>query len=265
MADKIGCDSNIVKAEECKSEDTCATKREMKIRFSLSVISEDVLDTASLPDDYEEEHNDCFLDDSSLVALANMTLSVVDDQDPDADDPFCSCDQSFNEMVITPDQADYACISLEIKRLIKEKRNMYLKSKEECKFVSPGGTNDIFLEDTMSAKITIFHVMVAEDLNKAKAVVLNFTDTENFFCCINNGEETKLTIKRYKQEQLRNSTSDPVKPSLVFYMSQTPDGFYHFESALHRGWFLHTVNCNVKMQKCDRKTTGNQFNFIASD
>ncbi|XP_056324389.1 uncharacterized protein si:ch73-226l13.2 [Danio aesculapii] len=266
MTDKAGYHSSIVKTEECESEDTCATKREMKIRFSLSLLSEDVLDTASLPEDYEDAHNDCFLDeDSSLVALANMTLSVVDDQDPDADDPFCSCDQPFNEIVITPDQADYAYISLEIKRLIKDKSNMYLKSKKERKFVSSGGTNDIYLEDTMSAKITISHVMVAEDLKKAKAVVLNFTDTENFFCCINNGEETTLTITRYKQEKLRNSTADPIKPSLVFYMSQTPDGFYHFESALHRGWFLHTVNCNLKMQKCDRKSTGNQFNFIESD
>lgn len=61
--------------------------------------------TESIDEDIED---DCFDDDDQLlISLANMSFNLVDDQSPDTDEPSCSCDHQFNEVVVTPEQADF--------------------------------------------------------------------------------------------------------------------------------------------------------------
>ncbi|XP_039529761.1 uncharacterized protein si:ch73-226l13.2 [Pimephales promelas] len=261
------------KTEERESEDTCGMKRKVKLRFSLTMLSEEDLETGghrelSHPQtksiDEVDIEDDCFDDDDQLlVSLATMSFNLVDDHD--TDEPFYSCDHQFNEVVVTPEQADLGVISAQIGKLNKEKKNLFLKSKSVQKYVASGQYNQICLEDTMSAKITIFRYMPTKDTEWHVPVVLNFTGTENFFCCTIEGEEKILKITWYDKSKLIIPGDDPEKKAFVFYMSITPSGHRHFESALHRGWFIHTVDSGVVKMKRGALTSNNCFDLIESD
>lgn len=91
--------------------------KKMKVRFSLSIISEGDLEMEGhqeLPHPQPElEDKDiedsCFYDDDQmLVSLANMSFNLVVDQDPDTAKPLCSSDCQFNEIVVMSEQADLA-------------------------------------------------------------------------------------------------------------------------------------------------------------
>ncbi|XP_051768112.1 uncharacterized protein LOC127522325 [Ctenopharyngodon idella] len=258
-------------AAEIVSEENCGTKK-IKVRFSLSFISEDDLEMEGhqeLPNSQpelkdEDIEDDCFYDDNEmLVSLANMSFNLVVDQDHNTDEPLYSCDHQFNEIVVMPEQADFAFISA-VGRMIKEHDNLFLKSHQKCKYIT-SERNQIHLADTMSAKITIFQCMATKDTEPGVPVVLNFTDTDKFFCCTNEGGQMNLKVTRYDKTKLHTSGDDEEKLAHVFYMSRTPDGLRHFESALHRGWFIHTVGGNaVKMQR-GKLTSSNSFVLIETD
>ncbi|XP_077059777.1 uncharacterized protein LOC143711740 [Siphateles boraxobius] len=256
------------KTEERESEDTSGMKRKMKLRFSLTMLSEDDLGkgghqehprTESIDEDIED---DCFDDDDQLlVSLANMSFNL-DDQGAKTDEPFCSCDHQFNEVVVTPEQANLSIISTQIGKLNKEQKDLFLKSKSFKKYIASGQYNQICLVDTMSAKITIFRFKPTKDTESLVPVVLNFTGTDNFFCCTNEGEEKMLKITRYDKTKLHIGEEDQEKTALVFYMTITPLGHRQFESALHRGWYIHTVESGaVKMQR-DRLLSSNCFDLV---
>ncbi|TRY62270.1 hypothetical protein DNTS_025828, partial [Danionella cerebrum] len=217
-----------------KETSNMETKR--KMRFSLSLLSEEDLETDSNTQENKDiGGGECVVDgDPMIVAMADMSFHIFDDQPSSPDD------QHLNEIFIIPEEADVD-VSVQITKLTKEKNNLFMarqKSKQKC-FVTSGGPSQIYLEDTMSTKITIFYVMVMEGPEKGKPVTYNKTE-------------------------LCNSKSDPVKSSLVFYMSQSMDGVYHFESALHRGWFIHTVDSEVRMHNGGLKLES-RFNIIESD
>ncbi|KTF80793.1 hypothetical protein cypCar_00012875, partial [Cyprinus carpio] len=242
--------------EECESEDTRCNKKLKFIRFSLS-IEDTEIGGHQEPSDAQAEgeekdiEDDCFGDDDLLHSLANMSLNLVVDQDSDADNPFCNCDRQFKESVIKSEKADISYISAQIWKVIKEQKSLFLKTREGCKYVA-SRQNEICLESTMSAKITIFQGtfrgMVTNDSESGVPIVLNFTGTDNFLSCTSKGEEKILTVKTYDRKKI--SADDPEKSSLIFYMSQKRDGLRYFESALYRGWFIHTINdIGVKMQR----------------
>uniref|UniRef100_A0A8C2JVK8 Interleukin-1 n=1 Tax=Cyprinus carpio TaxID=7962 RepID=A0A8C2JVK8_CYPCA len=242
--------------EECESEDTRCNKKLKFIRFSLS-IEDTEIGGHQEPSDAQAEgeekdiEDDCFGDDDLLHSLANMSLNLVIDQDSDADNTFCNCDRQFKESVIKSEKADISYISAQIWKVIKEQKSLFLKTREGCKYVA-SRQNEICLESTMSAKITIFQGtfrgMVTNDSESGVPIVLNFTGTDNFLSCTSKGEEKILTVKTYDRKKI--SADDPEKSSLIFYMSQKRDGLRYFESALYRGWFIHTINdIGVKMQR----------------
>ncbi|KAF4107394.1 uncharacterized protein si:ch73-226l13.2 [Onychostoma macrolepis] len=256
------------KTEECQSETTRCKKKMLKfMRFSLSMEDTELgaLQEPSNPHpEWKEEdiEDDCFIDDDVLHSLANMSLNLMVDQDSDADNPFCSCDWQHDESKIMPENAKIAYISAQIWKAMKEQNNLFLKTLNGCKYVA-SKQNEICLENTMSAKITIFHGtflgMVTGDKEPGVPVVLNFTDTDNFLCCTSQGEETILTVKTYDRKKIRISANDPEKLSLIFYMSQKCDGLRYFESVLHRGWFIHTVNDDVVKMKRGNNTSSSCF------
>uniref|UniRef100_A0A672MBB5 Interleukin-1 n=1 Tax=Sinocyclocheilus grahami TaxID=75366 RepID=A0A672MBB5_SINGR len=249
--------------KECESEDTRCNKKLKFIKLSISIEDTEMggLQKPSHPQpDWEEKdiEDDCFADDNLLHSLANMSLNLVVDQVSDADNSFCNCDWQLKESVITSEKADISYISAQIWKVIKEQNSLFLKTLKGCKYVA-SRQNEICLESTMSAKMTVFHGtfrgMVTNDSESGVPIVLNFTGTDNFLSCTSRGEEKILTyiVLKYSRVFLKKihiSTDDPEKLSLIFFMSQKRDGLRYFESALHRGWFIHTINDNdVKMQR----------------
>ncbi|XP_073681585.1 uncharacterized protein [Garra rufa] len=245
------CHPDTEKTEEHQSEDIqCKRKKLELMRFSLSMEDTEIggPQEPSHPQPEGEENDiedDCLFDDDLLHSLANMSLNLFDDQDSDAGNPFCNCDWQLNESVITPEKADITYISTQIWKVIKEQEK-FLKALEGSKYVAPK-QNELCLENTKSAKITILHGtflgMVTNNSEKGVPVVLNFTGTDNFLSCTIQGEKKILTVKVYDREKI--SANDPEKASLIFYMSQKCDGLRYFESVLHRGWYIHTVNDNI--------------------
>ncbi|KAK2874145.1 hypothetical protein QQF64_003915 [Cirrhinus molitorella] len=251
MAAENICHPDTEKTEEHQPEDTRRKKRLQFMRFSLSMEDTEMggHHEPSQPQPEREEkdiEDDCFSDDDMLYSLANMSLNLFDDQYSDADNPFCSCDIESDECVITPEKADITYISAQIWKAIKEQTNLSLKALKECKYVAPK-QNELCLENTKSAKITIFHGifhgMVTNNCESGVPVVLNFTGTDNFLCCTIDEGKKVLTVKTYDRKNI--SANDPEKSSLIFYMSQKCDGLRYFESVLYRGWYIHTVNDNI--------------------
>ncbi len=63
----------------------------------------------------------------------------------------------------------------------------------------------------------------------------------------------------YDRKKMGIPADDPEKACLIFYMSQKGDGLRYFESALHRGWFIHTVNDDVVKMKRGNTTSSSCF------
>ncbi|XP_026077838.1 uncharacterized protein LOC113055641 [Carassius auratus] len=241
--------------EECEFKDTRCNKKRKFIKFSLSI------DYTEMGGDQEPSHpqpkieekdieSDGFNDVDLDHALANMSLNLVVDQDSDADNPFCNSDSQFKESVIVSEKADISYITAQICKVIKEQETLFLKSWEGGMYVA-SRRNEICLESTMSAKITIYRCNLTGSVTDGKGVpiVLNFTGTDNFLTCDSqDGENIYLKVKVYDRKKIYNH--DPEILSLIFYMSQDSDGLRYFESALYGGWFMHTINYKaVKMGK----------------
>uniref|UniRef100_A0A671NTU8 Si:ch73-226l13.2 n=1 Tax=Sinocyclocheilus anshuiensis TaxID=1608454 RepID=A0A671NTU8_9TELE len=224
------------KTEECESEDT---------RYTEMV----GLQKPSHPQpEWEEKdiEDDCFADDNLLHSLANMSLNLFVDQVSDADNPFCNCDWQLKESVIMSEKADISY------------SNLFLKTLKGCKYVA-SRQNEICLESTMSAKLTIFHGtfrgMVTNDSESGVPIVYEnvsilCSNTAGSSCSTSTNQLLSCLFQMYDRKKIHISADDPEKSSLIFYMSQKRDGLRYFESALHRGWFIHTINDNdVKMQR----------------
>ncbi|KAL1265887.1 hypothetical protein QQF64_003914 [Cirrhinus molitorella] len=264
------------KTEECESEEIRVSKKEPTImRFSLMMVREEDLDADGEPsEEWEDKYieDDCLNEDNLLVvSMADTSFSMVVARGCDPDSPCNSCggiNCQFNEVVVLPVTAKITCNSLRILKQVREKKNLFLKSFFMKKYVTPGN-HHMFLRDTMSAKITLYYYTGSMD-SKGVPVVLNFTGTENFFCCTTKqGEDKKmLTLVSHNKKDLKNiCPDDQEKWSLVFYMSGGGDNLRRFESALYGGWFIYTQNTDnraLDMQKEDQfdSKQDSAFSFI---
>uniref|UniRef100_A0A8C1H6S5 Interleukin-1 beta n=2 Tax=Cyprinus carpio TaxID=7962 RepID=A0A8C1H6S5_CYPCA len=253
------------KTEECQSEaPQCNKKMFQFMRFSLSMEDTELgalQEPSHLQPEQKEKdiEDDCIIDDDVFHSVANMSLTLMADQDSDADNPICNSDWLLNEKneVLVVIFCCLISVSAQIWNVIKEQSN--LKTVEGNNYVA-SKQNKICLEKTMSAKITIFQCIFLGTVPSNKSsVVLNFTGTDKFLCCTSRGEEKILTIKVYDRKNIDISADDPEKLSLIFYMSLKYDGLRDFESALHRGWFIHTVNDDVVKMKRGNETSSSRF------
>ncbi|XP_051957785.1 uncharacterized protein LOC127626207 isoform X1 [Xyrauchen texanus] len=241
---------------ECTSEEIRVYKKEPTvISFSLMMVKEEDLGTGGhqeTPHPEEELEDtdikdDCFSDEEFLlVSFGDTSFSMVVSRGSDADNPCHNCgetDCQFNEVVVMPETAEIAFNRSRIVRMMKERSNLFLKSYIKGKYVTPS-REQIFLKDTMSAPITIYYYMVnILDSNAGVPVVLNFTGTNNFFRCTTEQDKKTLKVESYTKSELKNiCADDPEKWSFVFYMTSEKDSLRRFESALHRGWFIHIQN-----------------------
>ncbi|XP_056107311.1 interleukin-1 family member A [Rhinichthys klamathensis goyatoka] len=250
------------KTEECESEELRVNKKEpMLMSFSLMMVRESELEaygsqepSPSQPEG-EDIEDDTFDDENLLiVSMVDTSFSLVLARGCDPDNPCNNCGKTnckFNEVVVLPASAAVTSGSPRKLCLLKQKENLYIKSFFTEKYVTPYN-HQICLDNTMSAPITIYSYTITMDI-PGTPVVLNFTNTENFFrCTTKQGVDTKiLTVTQYKKKDLQTICADePEKWSLVFYMSCGADNLRRFESALHRGWFIYTKNVDqVDMQR----------------
>ncbi|XP_073682344.1 interleukin-1 family member A [Garra rufa] len=265
------------KTEECESEEISVRKKEPTVmRFSLMMVREEDLDAARVEPslEWEDTHieDDCLSEDKILlVSMADTSFNMVVARGCDPDSPCNSCggmNCQFNEVVVLPVTAEITFNSTKILRQVKEQKNLFLKSFVMKKYVTPDNEH-MFLRDTMSAKITLYYYTVSVEC-EGVPVVLNFTGTENFFCCTTKqGEDKKmLTLVSQNKRELKNiCPDDQDKWSLVFYMSCGRDNLRRFESALYRGWFIYTQNVDnreVDMHKEDQYDSkqDSAFSFI---
>ncbi|ROI16212.1 hypothetical protein DPX16_12330, partial [Anabarilius grahami] len=249
-----------IKTEECESEELCVNKKEPTvISFSLMMVRESELEACAdqelSPSQKEWEdwdiEDDC-CDDGNLliVSMADTSFSMVVARGSDPDNPCSDCGKTncqFNEVVVLPAKAEITSSSSKNLEPYKE-INLFIKSFMGEKYVSSNlPKHRICLNNTMSEPITIYYY--AQKHYPGCPVVLNFTNTENFFSCTTKQDNTKiLTVVQCRKTDLKKiCPDDPQKWSLVFYMSTGGDNIRRFESALHRGWFIYTKN----VEKCE--------------
>ncbi|XP_059393506.1 interleukin-1 family member A [Carassius carassius] len=265
------------KTEECESEEINVCKKEPTVmKFSMMMVREEHLEATGVQPSPEREdkyiEDDCFSKDNLLlVTMAETSFSVVVGRGCDPDSSCNSCggiNCQFSEVVILPAKAEITFNSSRILMRIREQNNLFLKSFSMEKYVTPDDQH-MFLKDTMSAKITLYYYTITTDC-QGVPVVLNFSGTENFFCCsTKQGEDKKiLTVMNHNKKDLKRiCPDDREKWSLVFYMSCGRDNLRRFESALYRGWFIYTQrvdNREVDMHKEDQfdSKQDSAFSFI---
>uniref|UniRef100_A0A8C1QC76 Si:ch73-226l13.2 n=2 Tax=Cyprinus carpio TaxID=7962 RepID=A0A8C1QC76_CYPCA len=254
------------KTEECQSEaPQCNKKMFQFMRFSLSMEDTELgalQEPSHLQPEQKEKdiEDDCIIDDDVFHSVANMSLTLMADQDSDADNPICNSDWLLNEILVVI----FCClisVSAQIWNVIKEQSN--LKTVEGNNYVA-SKQNKICLEKTMSAKITIFQCIFLGTVPSNKSsVVLNFTGTDKFLwsscSTLTANQLFTCLFQVYDRKNIDISADDPEKLSLIFYMSLKYDGLRDFESALHRGWFIHTVNDDVVKMKRGNETSSSRF------
>uniref|UniRef100_A0A8C2JX15 Interleukin-1 beta n=1 Tax=Cyprinus carpio TaxID=7962 RepID=A0A8C2JX15_CYPCA len=297
------------KTEECESEEINVRKKEPTVmRFSMMMVREEDLKATGVQPSPEWEdkdiEDDCFSKDNLLlVSMAETKFSVVVARGCDPYSPCNSCggmNCQFNEVVVLPSTAEITLskkqmlhsLTIQFKFLnvitdvhktyfssilsdssrilmrIREQNNVFIKSFLMEKYVTPENQH-MLLKDTMSAKITLYYYTITTDC-EGVPVVLNFSGTENFFCCTTKqGEDKKiLTVMNHNKKDLKRiCPDDREKWSLVFYMSCGRDNLRRFESALYRGWFIYTQRVDdreVDMQKEDQfdSKQDSAFSFI---
>lgn len=249
------------RTEECSTEEIRAYKKEPTVMdFSLTMVREEDLHPEGHKEqphpepDWEEYIKD---DNVFFVSMTETSLTLVIARGCDPESPCHNCgrtDCQFNEVVVMPERAEIVFNGALIVNQVKERNNLFLKSFIINRYITPW-KEQLLLRDTMSAKITIYYYkMNVLDGTSGLPVVLNFTGTNNFFCCTTKEGDNKkiLRVVCHDRSDLKNiCADDPEKWSLVFYMSSTLDNLRRFESALHRGWFIYIQNVNsdeVEMQ-----------------
>lgn len=83
------------------------------MRFSLSMEDTELgalQEPSHLQPEQKEKdiEDDCIIDDDVFHSVANMSLTLMADQDSDADNPICNSDWLLNESKIVPHTADIA-------------------------------------------------------------------------------------------------------------------------------------------------------------
>uniref|UniRef100_A0A672T9W9 Uncharacterized LOC107569759 n=1 Tax=Sinocyclocheilus grahami TaxID=75366 RepID=A0A672T9W9_SINGR len=240
--DKLQMISSTVRhpsTEKAQSEATQCNKKMLKcMRFSLSMEDTELgaLQEPEHPQPEQKEkdmEDNCFVDDDVLRSLANMSLNLMVDQDFDADNPFCNGDWQLNEGKI----------------VAETQNNLFLKTLKGCNYVA-SKQNEICLEKTMSVtKICLL----------CSNIVLHFLCNQSS-CSTSTANQLFLCLfQAYDRTNIHISADDPEKSSLIFYMAQKCDGLRYFESALHRGWFIHTVNDVVVKMKRGNNTSSSCF------
>ncbi|XP_026077261.1 uncharacterized protein LOC113055294 [Carassius auratus] len=261
-----------IKIEECESEEISVhTKESTVMRFSLMMVREEDLEATVIeptPDwESQDIEDDSFIDDTLLlVSMDDTRFSMVIARGGDPDNP-CNCcggmNCQFNEVVVLPARAEITHNSSRILKQFREKHNVILKSFLIGKYVTPQN-QQMCLSDTMSANITLYYYTATIPGIKGVPVLLNFTDTENFFCCTTKqGEDKKfLTIVSHSKNDLKSICPDDLdKWSLVFYMTSGKDNLRNFESALYKGWFIYSQSVDEVNMKKDNGQRGD-FSFI---
>nr|AJY53641.1 interleukin-1 receptor antagonist [Ctenopharyngodon idella] len=252
------------KTEECESEELRVNEKERTVvSFSLMMVRESELEACADQEPSQKEwedwdiEDDCCYDDNLLiVSMADTSYSMVVARGSDPDNPCSNCGKTncqFNEVVVLPAQAEITSSSSNNLQLLKKRTNLFMKTFMEEKYVSRSlPKHRICLNNTMSEPITIYYY--TKNDCPGLPVVLNFTNTENFFSCTTKQDvNTKiLTVVQCRKSDLQKiCPDDPQKWSLVFYMSTGADNLRRFESALHRGWFIYTKN--VEKYEVDMK------------
>ncbi|KAM7424397.1 hypothetical protein PAMA_000644 [Pampus argenteus] len=114
-------------------------------------------------------------------------------------------------------------------------------------------------------RITIYYYRSISRVFVGIPVVLNLTESNCFLRCCKEGPNVLLRVETCEKQRLRQiSKSDNNTLSFVFYMKGDRTKQLTFESALHRGWFIHIVNTtdSVEMKTVDPREEDPSFLFI---
>ncbi|XP_054900791.1 uncharacterized protein LOC129369429 isoform X2 [Poeciliopsis prolifica] len=115
-------------------------------------------------------------------------------------------------------------------------------------------------------KITIYYYKsnAMDKKFRGIAVVLNLTGSNCFLRCYKEGDRVLLQTETCEKQRLRQiSKNDECTFSFVFYMMSDRTKQRKFESALHKGWFIHIANSDlVEMAETDGESGDSSFLFI---
>ncbi|XP_028257889.1 uncharacterized protein LOC114433494 [Parambassis ranga] len=115
-------------------------------------------------------------------------------------------------------------------------------------------------------RITIYYYKsnVLDKYFRGMPVVLNLTESNCFLRCCKEGDRVCLQLETCEKQRLKQIyMTDESTLSFVFYMKADRTKQRRFESALHRGWFIHVVNPDgVEVATIDGHEELSSFLFI---
>ncbi|KAL1021765.1 hypothetical protein UPYG_G00017690 [Umbra pygmaea] len=245
------------------------TKENTMFSFSLEMRREDDLtdmecDGCHLSDDVTKEdvnEDEDDFDNLILVTMKNTNISVIRGRGGCDGKP---CD--INEVVMV---AESSKITQGMGNLenVKQWDNTIIENYLYHLYIRRKRKPDGVIIPKLASnpeKITIYQYKsdcVDGDF-RGIPVVLNFTNSNCFLKCVNNGTNVSLNVMACDKQRLKSIKKDDeeILP-FVFYMKAESSKTRRFESAVNQGWFIHTAN-EIELGVAVPQATGDQSFFF---
>ncbi|XP_010884778.2 uncharacterized protein LOC105019922 [Esox lucius] len=253
------------------------TKENIMFSFSLEMRREDDMENLEIDgypprDDITNENvsavdddDDDDDDDLILVAMRNTTISVIRGRGNCDGKP---CD--INEVVMVAESSKITHVSRGMGNLenVKQWDNTYIENFIDRMYLRSQPTRARKIIPTLSEnpeKITIYHYKsdcVDGDF-KGVPVVLNFTNSNCFLKCVQDGKRVFLNVEACDKNKLKSIKKDDMDVlPFVFYMKAEGSKTRQFESAVCQGWFIHTSDQFKVVLEKPQTTADKSFFFI---
>ncbi|XP_014895315.1 uncharacterized protein LOC106952009 isoform X1 [Poecilia latipinna] len=202
--------------------------------------------------------------DLLVIHMTNTSIAVVGSR---GCEEFEGTGCTVDDIVLVADSSVVTCVSRGDVNFRQEKlADVLIKHVPTHRYLRTICSEKTVYSSPNPEKITIYYYKsnAMDKTFRGIAVVLNLTGSNCFLKCCKEGDRVLLQVETCEKQRLRQiSKNDDCTFSFVFYMLADRTKQRKFESALHRGWFIHIANTDlVEMAETDGEMGDSSFLFI---
>ncbi|KAK6485498.1 hypothetical protein HHUSO_G11296 [Huso huso] len=238
-------------------------------------------ETAGASDDKDTGASDpvdegrCEAEDLLVVSLSETSVTIVrgrgHERPPGTRCSTChSKNCNLHDAVVLSKASTLTLVSRGCPNLLLEsiQDNIIIRSLSSQNYIQqsfPSIVSSRPLRNPDLANMTIYHYKsdYVDGPFLGTPVVLNFTKSNCFLCCVKDKDKVILKVDACHKEELRHISDDLPTWQFVFYMKANADNARRFESAKYRNWFLsEPLKGTVRMKPKEIESEQSFFFFI---
>ncbi|XP_029947382.1 uncharacterized protein LOC115388394 [Salarias fasciatus] len=208
--------------------------------------------------------------DLLIIEMTKTSISLVNGRSCDPESPCHGCNSTgcaFNDIVLVSETSKVTLVPRGGGSFKQEKLlNALVEHIPSHRYIRGACSQRAVYASPNPEMITIYRYK-SNFLDKCFVgvpVVLNLTGSSCFLRCCKSDCKVLLQVEVCEKQKLKQiSKSDESALSYVFYMKGDRSGHRTFESALHKGWFIHVVNTDrVEVRRSDTDIEERSFLVI---